>query len=155
MLCCRKQRGSNKISSHSWGTAIDLKLDGKLDVRGNRKVHYGLSLIAPIFNRHGWFWGAAFRTEDAMHFEVGKAKLDQWKNSGLLGSVQIKTLRRGDQGDAVRLLQSKLNEHGARLKLDGDFGDNTDKAVRQFQQKHGLTTDGVVGLKTRKALGLN
>lgn len=64
MLCCRQQRGSNRISSHSWGTAIDLKLDGKLDVRGNKKAHHGLTLIALIFHRHGWFWGAAFRTED-------------------------------------------------------------------------------------------
>lgn len=76
MLCCRLQRNSaTRISSHSWGTAIDLKLDGKLDVRGNNKVHYGLTLICPIFNRHGWFWGATFRTEDAMHFEVSKGKL--------------------------------------------------------------------------------
>ena len=156
MLCCRKQRGSSKISSHSWGTAIDLKLDGKLDVRGNKKVHYGLSLIAPIFNRHGWIWGAAFRTEDAMHFEVGKAKLEQWKSSGQLGatSLSTKTLRRGDKNDAVRLLQTKLNLNGARLKPDGDFGGNTEKAVRLFQQKKGIIADGVVGARTRLALGL-
>lgn len=55
------------ISNHSWGTAIDLTLDGVLDTYGDDKVHYGLTL-ASIFNRHGWFCGAAFRTEDAMHF---------------------------------------------------------------------------------------
>lgn len=154
MLCCRLQRGSNKISSHSWGTAIDLKLDGKLDVRGNMKVHYGLSLIAPIFNRHGWFWGAAFRTEDAMHFEVGKAKLEQWKKSGLLGTDKKSVLKRGDKGKEVRLLQEKLIQHGARLKPDGDFGEKTEKAVQQFQATHALKSDGVVGEKTRKALAL-
>ena len=154
MLCCRLQRGSSKISSHSWGTAIDLKLDGKLDVRGNMKVHYGLSLIAPIFNRHGWFWGAAFRTEDAMHFEVGKAKLEQWKNSGLLGAEKKTVLKRGDTGKTVSLLQEKLNQHGARLRADGDFGENTEKAVQQFQITHGLRPDGIVGENTRKALAL-
>lgn len=76
MLCCRLQRGSSgAISSHAWGTAIDLKLGGVLDVRGNKKTLYGLTLIAPIFNRHGWFWGATFRTEDAMHFEVSRNTL--------------------------------------------------------------------------------
>lgn len=79
MLCCRLVRGStNAISNHSWGTAIDLTLDGVLDARGDDTVLYGLTLIAPIFNRRGWYWGAGFRTEDGMHFEGGKALVQQW-----------------------------------------------------------------------------
>jgi hypothetical protein len=79
MLCCRYQRDSTTaISNHSWGTAIDLTLNGKLDKRGNGFVQYGLSLIAPIFNSHGWYWGAGFKTEDGMHFEAGRALLDGW-----------------------------------------------------------------------------
>jgi peptidoglycan hydrolase-like protein with peptidoglycan-binding domain len=80
MLCCRWVRGSStSISNHSWGTAIDLTLDGVLDVQGNDRVQYGLTLIAPIFNRHGWFWGAAFRTEDAMHFEASQSLVESWE----------------------------------------------------------------------------
>jgi peptidoglycan hydrolase-like protein with peptidoglycan-binding domain len=79
MLCCRLQRGSNSaISNHSWGTAIDITINGVLDTYGNNTVQYGLTLIAPIFNRHGWYWGAAFRTEDGMHFEGSKKLIDQW-----------------------------------------------------------------------------
>lgn len=79
MLCCRLVRGSDSaISNHSWGTAIDLTLNGVLDVYGDDKVQYGLTLIAPIFNRHGWYWGAAFGKEDGMHFEGGRALVDQW-----------------------------------------------------------------------------
>ncbi|WP_422010168.1 M15 family metallopeptidase [Roseateles sp.] len=79
MLCCRLVRGSaTAISNHSWGTAIDLTLNGVLDVQGDDKVQYGLTLIAPLFNRHGWFWGAAFGVEDAMHFEAGKGLVSQW-----------------------------------------------------------------------------
>ena len=79
MLCCRLVRGSaTSISNHSWGTAIDLTLGGVLDAQGDDTVQFGLTLIAPIFNRHGWFWGAGFRTEDGMHFEGGKALIDQW-----------------------------------------------------------------------------
>jgi hypothetical protein len=79
MLCCRYVRGSTtSISNHSWGTAIDLTLDGVLDAYGDDKVQVGLTLIAPIFNRHGWFWGAAFRKEDAMHFEGSRAEVEQW-----------------------------------------------------------------------------
>ena len=79
MLCCRNIRGSTTgISNHSWGTAIDLTLNGVLDRRGDSKVQVGLTLIAPIFNRHGWYWGAAFRTEDAMHFEASRSLVSQW-----------------------------------------------------------------------------
>jgi peptidoglycan hydrolase-like protein with peptidoglycan-binding domain len=79
MMCCRLVRGSTTaISNHSWGTAVDLTLNGVLDARGDDKVFYGLTLIAPIFQRHGWFWGAGFRTEDGMHFEGSKALFDTW-----------------------------------------------------------------------------
>ena len=73
MLCCRYQRGSKtKISNHSWGTAVDLTINGVLDKRGDNKVQTGLSLIASTFNKFGWCWGATFPTEDAMHFEAGQ-----------------------------------------------------------------------------------
>jgi peptidoglycan hydrolase-like protein with peptidoglycan-binding domain len=79
MLCCRYVRGStSSISNHSWGTAIDLTLHGLLDKRGDGLVQHGLAVIAPIFNNHGWYWGAAFKTEDAMHFEVSREALEKW-----------------------------------------------------------------------------
>jgi peptidoglycan hydrolase-like protein with peptidoglycan-binding domain len=79
MLCCRWVRGSStSISNHAWGTAIDLTLNGELDVRGDNQVQWGLLQIAPIFNRHGWFWGAAYRTEDAMHFEASQRLIEAW-----------------------------------------------------------------------------
>lgn len=79
MLACRFVRGSTtSISNHSWGTAIDLTIGGVLDKRGDNRVQVGLLRIAPIFNRHGWYWGAAFNTEDAMHFEGSQALIGQW-----------------------------------------------------------------------------
>jgi D-alanyl-D-alanine carboxypeptidase len=80
MKVCRYQLGSTTaISNHSWGTAIDFGLRGHgVDPRGDGKAYFGLALIAPIFNRHGWYWGAAFGTEDAMHFEAGRDLIDQW-----------------------------------------------------------------------------
>jgi hypothetical protein len=59
-------------------------------------------------------------------------------------------LKRGDQGDDVRYLQERLEEHlrneGIRLSaVDGDFGPITEESVNYFQRKHGLTEDGIVG----------
>lgn len=45
-------------------------------------------------------------------------------------------------------IQTELNRHGAVLTVDGKWGSKTDLAVRQFQDKNGLTVDGIVGQKT-------
>jgi hypothetical protein len=74
MLCCRNVRGSRTaISNHSWGTAIDLTFDGKLDLRGDGMCQAGLLDIYQFFRAEGWFWGAEFNTEDSMHFELADA----------------------------------------------------------------------------------
>ena len=158
MLCARLVRGSaTAISNHSWGTAIDLTLDGVLDRRGDGLVQEGLTRIAPIFNRHGWFWGAGFRTEDAMHFECSDGLIRQWAEDGLLGApraapVGDALLTLGDRGPDVARMQAALNAKGARLLVDGDLGRNTQAAVMAFQAAHGLTPDGVVGPRTMAAL---
>lgn len=59
------------------------------------------------------------------------------------------TLRYGARGDDVKTLQSYLNQYGGyNLAVDGIWGDKTDAAVRSWQQKRGLTVDGVVGEST-------
>ena len=81
MTVVRNVRGSStSISNHSWGTAIDLKINGKLDVYGDGKVFHGLLLLAPYFNKHGWYWGAAFRKEDSMHFECSASLISSFPN---------------------------------------------------------------------------
>lgn len=159
MLCARFVRGSQiAISNHSWGTAIDLTLEGQLDRRGDGLVQEGLTLIAPIFNRHSWFWGAGFRTEDAMHFECSDELIRRWAAEGAFGKEIVKAAREspilslGDRGTDVMDLQKALNKHGSLLLVDGEFGRNTLAAVMAFQAAQGLTPDGVIGEKTRKAL---
>jgi hypothetical protein len=58
------------------------------------------------------------------------------------------TIKQGARGAAVRHLQTALNAVGAALVVDGDFGENTDEAVRDFQAWQHLVEDGVVGPKT-------
>jgi GH24 family phage-related lysozyme (muramidase) len=58
------------------------------------------------------------------------------------------------QGEDVRRIQEALKRTGINIEPDGFFGNDTDKAVRQFQQQKRLEVDGAVGSETRRALGL-
>jgi len=63
------------------------------------------------------------------------------------------TLKNGSSGSSVKQLQTQLNSYGYKLTVDGKFGSGTLSAVKDFQKKHGLTADGIVGSKTWAALG--
>lgn len=63
------------------------------------------------------------------------------------------TISWGSSGDAVKLLQKKLNARGHHLVEDGIFGPMTNAAVMAFQRSHGLVVDGIVGPRTWAALG--
>lgn len=45
-------------------------------------------------------------------------------------------------------LQMLLNARGAKLEIDGDFGSKTEAAVKNFQKRHRLKVDGIVGPQT-------
>lgn len=165
MLCCRFVRGSRSaISNHSWGTAIDLTIDGILDQRGDRRgaghsptAQRGLLQIYKHFNRHGFFWGAAFPTEDSMHFEASDQLIRQWQQDGALGDapepVTDDLVAFGDRGAAVFDLQRRLAiAVSGELAADGVFGAMTRAAVIEFQHRAGLKANGTVDETTLSAL---
>lgn len=65
-------------------------------------------------------------------------------------SVSLRNLRRNCQGEDVRSLQAHLTGLGFHVDADGVYGQQTEKAVKQFQRTCSLTPDGVVGIETRK-----
>jgi len=66
--------------------------------------------------------------------------------------VITEKLRRRSDGGQVKMLQCLLTAHGFKIKIDGDFGSSTVKAVREFQKKNKLSIDGVVGDLTAEKL---
>src|SRR4029078_4430446 len=61
-------------------------------------------------------------------------------------------LKRGDSSGDVYLLQKALNDHGERLTVDGIFGRQTARAVKDFQAQNGLESTGEVDSGTWSAL---
>lgn len=57
-------------------------------------------------------------------------------------------LRKGDEGEDVKVLQRKLG-----IRDDGIFGPGTETAVRDYQRAHSMLVDGLIGPKMWAALG--
>lgn len=73
--------------------------------------------------------------------------------------VEIKlgdrSLKKGSTGNDVKELQHLLNTLlNSGLTEDGQFGANTETAVKAFQNKYNLTADGIYGANSHKALML-
>ncbi len=83
----------------------------------------------------------------------GKAAFGHVAAPTAVRATQLPVLRLNDTGDHVTLLQEKLKSRGYAVDVDGEFGPNTEKAVRQFQTDRRLEADAVVGSDTWKALG--
>lgn len=58
------------------------------------------------------------------------------------------TVRYGSRGPVVRELQKALNREGYGLAVDGGFGEKTRAALMDYQNRNGLTVDGVAGEAT-------
>ena len=99
---------------------------------------------------------------------VIKSKLynDKWDEWGLCKGVQFDfipgedpdyrpTLRKGDSGTYVTIMQEALIQRGyalPRYGADGKFGNETLAALQAFQTDHGLDPDGICGKSTWTAL---
>lgn len=97
MLCTRYRKPtsgkkSTEISNHSWGTAIDFKIDGYDAPRntGNSIPRF-IAVLLPYFNRSGWYSGIAFN--DTMHFEVAEETIRKWSDNRMLIEESVRQKR--------------------------------------------------------------
>jgi len=141
---CKKQFGANAAvpgtSNHGLGRAVDVA------------DHH----MADLVDRHGGAFG----------WHHWDAKWEWWHREYDGGFTRPDpgtdprnpVLRKGSGGPGqaplVQGLQRKLNALGHfGLAVDGDFGGDTDKAVRAFQRSQRLRANGVVDAGTWNALG--
>lgn len=112
----------------------------------------------PLSNKKWTYWGlvkgidymAAGKNETS-----AKEPIPDEVTIPLSLNLTLSTLRKGDKGNEVEFLQKTLMDKGEKLPkygADGDFGNETLKAVKSYQKKNGLVVDGIVGPKTWHSL---
>lgn len=70
-------------------------------------------------------------------------------------NLEVRQLRKGMTGGDVKTLQRLLFSDGYSVGScgdDGEFGNDTEKAVLRYQQDHALEQDGIAGVNTLTAL---
>lgn len=89
------------------------------------------------------------------HYAIPKGAYDEADAPIVVNQVDTSgtraTLRKGSKGDDVKTLQETLLSLGYSLPkhgADGDFGSETETAVKEFQRVNGLTVDGICGCAT-------
>ena len=71
--------------------------------------------------------------------------------AGYTGKWPAKTIKKGKANKTdTKRWQSFLKWYGYSVKVDGDFGKNTDSYTKKFQKKKGIKADGIVGPGTLK-----
>src|SRR5690606_24647916 len=83
-------------------------------------------------------------------FAVYAGSYPIFENKTLLEAEQLEY---GDHGEAVRILQYKLNELDYyEDKVDGELGVLTEHAIKKFQRDHNMTITGQADTETIVAL---
>lgn len=126
------------------GTAVFLLKDGS-------RHHIGLYIGGDtVIEAKGTKWGVV--TSKTSHWDEW-GELSDVDYTNAQETIIMQTLKRGSTGDAVKALQTALNQMGYDCgAADGVFGARTAQAVKQFQSDHELTADGIVGPKTLNEL---
>ena len=93
------------------------------------------------------------------HYAIPKGAYDEIGTSPNTqpGSGNRPTIRKGDTGETVKIMQHALLEFGCALPkygADGDFGNETLAALKAFQAASELTVDGICGPATWTKLEL-
>lgn len=143
-----KKVGGVSNSQHLYGLAADIT------IADNSKL-----LEAARYAEKIGFKGVGLddKYQNFLHLDTRKKKsLFRYRSNGTSYSVGsfFVTVRNGSRGEDVKLLQSRLKalgykgRTGKELASDGIFGADTEYALKNFQKKMSLVTDGIAGPAT-------
>ncbi|GGD05486.1 peptidoglycan-binding protein [Pontibacillus salipaludis] len=144
-------------SVHNYGLAIDYFLTSEDGEESVWTINSDWKRVAAIAKSMGFSWGGDWSSfKDYPHLELTDGltwkDLSQGKRpTHLLTSY----LEKGNSGAEVKALQERLNELGYDIGdfgADGAFGEDTERALKEFQQDHDLEVDGIYGDNTKEQI---
>ena len=101
------------------------------------------------FQQRNGLWVDGVAGEDTQRMLFSSAALPYGGQIPTNAGAGYRTLKKGLSGDDVSALQTRLKElYYYNGSIDGKYGDSTELAVKVFQQRNGLTVDGVAGSGT-------
>lgn len=135
-------------SQHLYGLAADITIadNSRLTEAAQYAEKIGFSGI-----------GLDDKYQNFLHLDTRKKKsLFRYGRNGTTYGVNsfFVTVKKGDKGEEVKLLQEKLKKlgykdsYGKELSCDGVFGKNTEYALKNFQKNMSLVTDAIAGPAT-------
>lgn len=142
--------GGANGSRHTLGHAADIVVSG---VKPIEVAQYAESIGIKGIGLYDSFVHIDVRTYKSFWYSDKEEPRQTFKTSGAVKSkresieVSLPVLTFGKSGTFVEVAQCLLG-----IDADGKFGNGTYKAVTNFQSKKGLSTDGVIGANTWKAL---
>jgi peptidoglycan hydrolase-like protein with peptidoglycan-binding domain len=83
----------------------------------------------------------AFQQQKNLPQDGNKISREMWEKL-------VVRVRSGSTGDAVRAVQRLLRVAGHDVEVDGNFGPQTESAIKKFQSQENISADGYVGLYT-------
>lgn len=92
-------------------------------------------------------------------FIINSKQVKENKNGiYMLNNVQLNSyqamgiLRLGDEGERITYIQESLKRFNYPISVDGQFGNETLWAIRDFQSRNNISIDGIVGSETLSKL---
>lgn len=154
-LANNNEINNNNTTQTSENKTTDIYNDGKIncvyDIQEWLKNHYGFNLA--LDNIYGpdthKKMVMALQTELNSQFNA-KLAVD-----GIFGTNTYNAcinIRQGAEGNLTRLIQMMLFIKGYNINIDGIFGDETARALGQFQNDKDLSVDKICGKNTFKKL---
>lgn len=141
-------------------------------VRYNKSVELAVKFIAQLLHERKWgvdrvkphqHWSGKYCPHRVFDTEGWNSIINRIQreltalSQGKIVQVSAPVVSRGyllngDKGNAVKALQTKLNQAGYKLVADGHFGQLTENAVKALQKDNKIKVDGVAGQQTMQVL---
>jgi len=142
------------MSAHAYGAAIDINMiendyyvGAGNDLRDPENPYYITQNVRDIFEAHGWHWGGDYEIcTDTMHFQYTGLDMLSYNNGDPF--VKYKLTSPQQSSTLIKNMQRRLERLGYyKSGNDGTFGKGTKRAVKAFQEDHGLKATGRTGKK--------